>query len=161
MELAFAVLILLLILMTSASCQQTAEDWFNKGDSLLNLGKYNESIDAYNKAIELNQSYAVAWKQKGNALLNLTKYNESLECYNEAIRLDPDYAMAWNNKGNALNDMGNSMNPSSLTMRPSGWIQNKHQTTIQNVVPPQDATEYDTASIDLLSYYCSSNRCQE
>jgi hypothetical protein len=42
--------IILLALMTSAQCQQTAEDWFNKGDLLLNLGKYNESIDAYNKA---------------------------------------------------------------------------------------------------------------
>jgi tetratricopeptide (TPR) repeat protein len=49
--------------------------WFNKGDLLLKSGKYNESIDAYNRAIKLNQSYAIAWSHKGNALLNLTKYN--------------------------------------------------------------------------------------
>ena len=117
--------------MTSASCQQTAEDWFNSGNSLIAQGEYDKVIKALDKAI-----------------IKLDP-------------IDPNLAVAWNNKGNALNDMGNSMNPSSLTMRPSGWIQNKHQTTIQNVVPPQDATEYDTASIDLLSYYCSSNRCQE
>jgi hypothetical protein len=28
--------------MTSAQCQQTAEDWFNKGAALGSLGNYNE-----------------------------------------------------------------------------------------------------------------------
>jgi len=79
MRLTYATFILLLALVTFTHGQQTAEDWFNKGDLLLNLGKYNESIEAYNKSIELNQSFATAWKQKGNALLNLTKYNASLE----------------------------------------------------------------------------------
>ena len=92
--------------MTSAQCQQTAEDWCNKGNILLNLGEYNESINAYNKAIELNQSLAVAWKQKGNAFLNLTEYHESLSCYDNAIRLDPNYAAAWNNVGVALMNIG-------------------------------------------------------
>jgi tetratricopeptide (TPR) repeat protein len=68
MRLIYVVFILLLVLMTSAQCQQTAEDWVNKGDLFLTLGKYNEAIDAYNKAIELNQSNTVAWKQKSNAL---------------------------------------------------------------------------------------------
>jgi tetratricopeptide (TPR) repeat protein len=93
-------------LATSAQCQQTAEDWYNKGNVLLNLGEYNESISAYNKAIELNQSLAVAWKQKGNAFLNLTKYYESLKCYDNAIKLDPNYASAWNNKGVTLKNIG-------------------------------------------------------
>jgi tetratricopeptide (TPR) repeat protein len=80
--------------------------WFNKGDLLLNLGKYNESIEAYNRAIELNQSYAIAWSHKGNAFLNLSLYSESLECYNKAIELDPKYANAWGNRGNALGKQG-------------------------------------------------------
>jgi len=65
MRLSYVVFILLL---TSAQCQQTAEDWVNIGDSLLNSGKYNEAIEAYNKAIELNQSNVMAWIQKSNAL---------------------------------------------------------------------------------------------
>jgi tetratricopeptide (TPR) repeat protein len=81
--------------------------WFNKGDLLLNLGKYNESIEAYDRAIELNQSYAAAWSHKGNAFSNLSRYNESLECYNKAIELDPKYAVAWNNKGAALSYQAN------------------------------------------------------
>ena len=98
----YAAFILLLVLMTSAHCQQTAEDWFNKGDLLLNSGKYNESIEAYNKAIELNQSYAVAWSHKGDALLNLSLFNESLDSYDKAIKLDPNFALAECCKGLAL-----------------------------------------------------------
>ena len=105
-KLIYTALIVLLALMTSAQCQKTADDWLNKGNLLLNLGEFNEAINAYNKAIELNQSNATAWKQKGNALLNLTKYQEALECNNKAIELDPKYASAWNNKGVALVYLG-------------------------------------------------------
>jgi tetratricopeptide (TPR) repeat protein len=31
--------------------------WYNKDEVLLNSGRYNESIDAYNEAIELNHSF--------------------------------------------------------------------------------------------------------
>jgi tetratricopeptide (TPR) repeat protein len=106
MRLRYAAYILLLASLTSAQCQQTAEDWFNKGDLLLNLGEYIEAIEAYNKAIELNQSYVVAWSHKGNALFNLTEYQESLKCYNKAIELDSNYSFAWNNKGTALASLG-------------------------------------------------------
>lgn len=97
---------IVLMLMGAVNGQQTSEDWFTKGNLLLNSGKYDESIEAYNKSIELNQEVAAAWKQKGNAFLNLTKYNESLKCYNKAIKLDPKYVAAWYNKGIALYDLG-------------------------------------------------------
>lgn len=106
MRLRYTAYILLLALLTSAQCQQTAEEWFNKGDLLLNLGENIEAIDAYNKAIELNQSYVVAWSHRGNALLNLSEYQESLKCYNKAIEIDPQYPNAWNNKGAALERLG-------------------------------------------------------
>jgi len=34
--------------------------WYNKGEALLNLSKYNESIEAFNEAIELHKSYVEA-----------------------------------------------------------------------------------------------------
>ena len=65
------------MLIAPALGQQTASDWVNKGEALLNLSKYNESIDAYNKAIELNQSYAAAWNNKGIALKALGRTAEA------------------------------------------------------------------------------------
>jgi tetratricopeptide (TPR) repeat protein len=43
--------IILLCLPTSG--QTTAIDWYNKGTALYNQGRYNESIQAYDKAIEI------------------------------------------------------------------------------------------------------------
>jgi outer membrane protein assembly factor BamD (BamD/ComL family) len=49
----YTVFILLLILMTTVQCQQTAEDWYNKGNDLYDLGKYNEAVQSFEKAIVL------------------------------------------------------------------------------------------------------------
>ncbi len=81
MELAFAVLILLLLI-TPAQCQQTAKDWFNNGGSLNDQGKYNEAIKAFDEAIikldPNDPNLAVVWGVKGLALYNMGKYNESI-----------------------------------------------------------------------------------
>ena len=69
-------------------------------------GKYNESIQAFDKAIELDPKHAYPWYNKGNALNNLGKYNEAVLAYNKAIEINPQYADAWNNKGDALYNLG-------------------------------------------------------
>jgi Flp pilus assembly protein TadD len=53
MKLIYAVLIVLLALMTSAQCQQTA---------------YADAIRAFDEAIRLDPNDALAWVGKGNAL---------------------------------------------------------------------------------------------
>ena len=106
MRLAYALFILLLILMTPAQCQQTAEDWYNGGTALSIQGKYDDAIKAYDEAINLDPNLAAAWDDKGNALNSLGRYDEAFKACDEAIRLDPKDAMAWGNKGNALNGLG-------------------------------------------------------
>ena len=44
------------------------KSWYSKGSALYNLGKYNEAIQAFDKAIELDPDYAKAWCSKGTAL---------------------------------------------------------------------------------------------
>lgn len=73
----YIVFIILLVLMTSAQCQQTAADWFNKGDSLTSQGRYDEAIQAYDQAIQLKPNYDNAWYNKGVALKALGRTNES------------------------------------------------------------------------------------
>jgi tetratricopeptide (TPR) repeat protein len=48
-----ATFVLLLVMMTSAQCQQTAEDWYNKGIALNSQGQYDEAIQAFDEAIKL------------------------------------------------------------------------------------------------------------
>jgi tetratricopeptide (TPR) repeat protein len=104
MRLSYAVLILLLALITPALCldQETAEYWVHKGDLLFNLSNYyNESIEAYDRAIELNQSYAVAWSRKGNALHSLGKYGEAIQSYNKASSIDQTYRVSMTDLGSS------------------------------------------------------------
>jgi len=50
----------LMRLMTSAQCQQTADDWFNKGNALGKQGKYEGAINAYDEAIN---AWDEAWSE--------------------------------------------------------------------------------------------------
>jgi curved DNA-binding protein CbpA len=81
--------------------------WRNKGGALYFLGKYNEAIKCYDKAIEIDPNNPVVWNNKGLALNSLGKYDEAITSYDKAIGIDPNDADAWNNKGLALNSLGN------------------------------------------------------
>ena len=41
--------------------------WYNKGLSLSKLGKYEDGIKSYDKALEIKLNYAEAWHGKANA----------------------------------------------------------------------------------------------
>src|SRR5271157_977260 len=96
----------LLVLLTSAQCQQTAKVWFDKGVALYGLGKYNEVIQACDKAIQLKPDDAEAYNNKGLALDGLNKYDEAIQAYDKAIQLKLDLAEAYYNKGFALYGLG-------------------------------------------------------
>ena len=53
----------------------------------MNLQKYNEAIERYNKAIEINPDY-MNWYNKGFALYHL--FEEAVERYNKGIEVDPN-----------------------------------------------------------------------
>lgn len=85
---------------------QDSMAWNNKGSALIDQGKYDEAIQACDKAIKINPQFALAWNTKGVALHGLGKYDEEVQAYNKAIESNPQFAQAWNNKGNALYAQG-------------------------------------------------------
>lgn len=80
--------------MINESDPLNANSWNHKGKSLFKLGKYEEAIEAFDKAIEVNPRLAVAWMNKGVALNKLRRYNESLQAYNKAIEINPKLALS-------------------------------------------------------------------
>ena len=40
--------------------------WLIKGRALTKLGKFDEALKAFEKAIEIDPKYALAWNNKGN-----------------------------------------------------------------------------------------------
>jgi len=78
----------------------------NKGLAFYSLGKYQEAIACYDKAMESDPGLAGAPTNKGNVFFSLGKYEEAITYYDKAIEVDPGYALAWNNKGGALSKLG-------------------------------------------------------
>lgn len=83
-----------------------ATELFDKGITLVCLGKYEEAIQCYEQAIEIDPNDAVAWSNKGITLGWLGKYEEAIKAADEAIRIDPDFAKAYDIKGNAFYELG-------------------------------------------------------
>ncbi len=100
-------LIQVLLLLTAAfvtpavgQTNQTNEtDWFNIGIDLYKKDKYDEAIQAYDKALEVDPQDAEAWNNKGIALGMQGRYNEALEAFGKAVEINSSYAEAWYNMG--------------------------------------------------------------
>ena len=77
-----------------------------KGVALLILGKFNESIVYFDKALAINPKSLENLDNKGDALLNLGKYKEAIAYFDKVLALDPNYFLSLYNKGAALNKLG-------------------------------------------------------
>ena len=79
---------------------------FGIGEALQNLGKLEEAIEAYNKALDIKPDYAEAYYNMGIALKDQGKLEEAIEAYNKALAIKPDYAEACSNMGIVLKEQG-------------------------------------------------------
>lgn len=102
------VLIALAVLCTSSVQAEvnTSRYWNMQGDDLHNQYKYEDALDAYDKAIEINDSNVPALTGKGSVLCHLNRYNESLQACEDALAINPLYIRAWMRKGIVLEAMG-------------------------------------------------------
>jgi|GEM_PF-4529823 len=66
-----------------------APAWNNKGNALGNLGRNEEALKSYDKALEIDPKYALAWNNKGNALGNLGRHEEAIKSCEKALEIAP------------------------------------------------------------------------
>lgn len=81
-------------------------EWNNKGGSLNTLGRHEDAMHCFDKAIELNPLGAVTWYNKGHSLYELKKYIEAMRCFDESLKINPRYNAAWNAFGQCLYELG-------------------------------------------------------
>jgi len=72
---------------------------------LADLGRLEEALASYERALALNPRYAVAWNNKGNTLRHLRRYPEAQAALDRAIELDPESGLGWLTKAQTLRDM--------------------------------------------------------
>jgi tetratricopeptide (TPR) repeat protein len=80
--------------------------WFDKGEALVKLKKFNDAISIYDKLISLDPTWANPWNSKGWALQNQGKSEEAISAFDKATKLNPTWAKPWNSKGWALYKTG-------------------------------------------------------
>jgi tetratricopeptide (TPR) repeat protein len=82
------ILIELALLCASASGQMTAVDWDNKGIELAASGKYDEALQSYNKAIEIDPQDELGWSLKADLLEKLGRTTEANLAYAKIRELE-------------------------------------------------------------------------
>lgn len=97
-------ILLIMLVAFPAFGQLNATEWFDVGISLYNQDRYNDSIQAYDKVIEIDPQNAAAWNNKGIDLGMLAKYDEAIKAFDMATMINSSYAEAWYNKG-AVHDL--------------------------------------------------------
>lgn len=59
--------------------------WFSRGKILANLGKLEESLDCFERAIAIKRDYYEAWCEKGTVLEQLGHIAEAERCFDESL----------------------------------------------------------------------------
>jgi len=103
---ALAVLSLAALGFCAASQEDTADYWVKKSEELFVNGSYDESVQALDKALQIEPETANLWQTKGSLLALIGMEDEALIAYQRALDLfdltiegNPEDAEAWFLKG--------------------------------------------------------------
>jgi Tfp pilus assembly protein PilF len=70
------------------------------------LGRFEEALASYDRALKVRPDYTQALSNRGNALAALGRFEEALASYDRALKVRPDYTEALSNRGIALSLLG-------------------------------------------------------
>ncbi len=102
----YVIIVVSFFFSSSSVADIKASGWVEKGVELVVEGKYNEAIEAFNKAIQINPKDAVAYNNRGAAFGQIGNYKQQIEDCNKALQINPNDAVAYNNRGVAYGELG-------------------------------------------------------
>jgi tetratricopeptide (TPR) repeat protein len=86
--------------------QSAAEAINDRGNILQSLGRFDEALASYDKALALNSNYVAALNNRGAILKVMKRLEEALVSYDRALALKPDLTTALTNRANVTNELG-------------------------------------------------------
>ena len=69
-------------------------------------GHFDDAIEEYTEAIQLDPQFLLAYIKRGVAYHNLQEYERAIEDFDEALRLDSESALAYKSRGDSLRMLG-------------------------------------------------------
>jgi tetratricopeptide (TPR) repeat protein len=69
----------------------THYDYYRIAKSYEEKGEFEEALEAYQKAIDMNEEYAHAWFYKGLLHTKLKEYEAAVCCAEKALELEPSW----------------------------------------------------------------------
>ncbi len=87
--------------------QEEQQSWKSWGDTLYDLGRYEEAIATYEKLPQphLEPNYVLAWQALGAHQLNTGDYNAALTSFKRVTELDCTHSSVWINQGITLHKL--------------------------------------------------------
>lgn len=101
-------------------------EYYNQGNILLSLNRYEDALDTYEKALELRPDYVEVWIGQGKALHGLERDEEALEAFDQAIQVIPNSVSAWMGRAESLQGLNRDREAieafeTVLSLQPSAW----------------------------------------
>ena len=81
---------------------KSAAAWINLGNALMDLQRFGEAVDAYEKALVLEPKNVPVLVDQGTCYRGIGKFDKAVEQYRKAIRFAPDFPNAHRNLGVVL-----------------------------------------------------------
>jgi len=84
----------------------TAVDYSDRGLTFHNLEQHERAIRDYDRAIELDPTFAIAYYNRDASYAALGQHEHAIHDYDRSIELDPYLAQAYSNRGNNYAALG-------------------------------------------------------
>lgn len=83
-----------------------AVEWYKKGSAHIDTDEYEQAIECFKRAIEIDPSYAAPWGGMAMAYGMLQRYDEAEKACRRGIEIDPNDLASWVNLGQVYNILG-------------------------------------------------------
>jgi eukaryotic-like serine/threonine-protein kinase len=82
------------------------QNWFEQAVELEALGRYEEAIDSYDRALKINPEDSDTWANRGYSLDKLGRCKEAVVSYDHALKINPENYNTWTKLGASLHKLG-------------------------------------------------------
>ena len=87
--------------------EETASNYFNRGNLFKQSGKLEEAAAAYRRCTELNPDFSWYHHNLGEVLAKLGQWDAAEKSYRSACELNQNSAWSWHNLGEVWEQQGN------------------------------------------------------